>query len=429
MSGFILDNAKHTEIPASYCFSTFVLDVAERRLWSDDEAVQLVPKQFDLLLFFVANAGRVIKKAEILDAVWPDTFVEETTLARNVSWLRKLIENDGGKRLIATVPKVGYRFTPDVTSSDESGLLVVEEQTVQYTRSEETITIDSGPQQKIVHVPIAISESRRPYVIPAIVILVLAVGIAAGIGITNNLNKKSGSTIATDGSGENEQQSTLGSHTTDRTVIKIGSVVNLQNRYPNDGSYLDAWGMVFSKAEFRQVPTEKMFVSTHDDPNRDNGSGSWEITSADGKGRGEPLTVGDRIFLKNMYPNAGYLDTCGWVEHLRVFDDYSDQTAAVFTTKSSNRDNGSGTWTVRSATEAKGNPVLEEDSIALESNLNIDDTGKVHIAGFLNVTGNVKDIPAFSDYGGKSLVFTKSISPNQSIPDIWAITISRGYPK
>ena len=60
-------------------------------MWREKEAVQLVPKQFDLLLYFVANAGRVTKKNEILDAVWPDTFVEETTLARNVSLLRKLL--------------------------------------------------------------------------------------------------------------------------------------------------------------------------------------------------------------------------------------------------------------------------------------------------------------------------------------------------
>lgn len=57
-----MDDAKHVEIPASYRFGTFVLDVPERRLWREDEAIQLVPKQFDLLLFFVANAGRVTKK-------------------------------------------------------------------------------------------------------------------------------------------------------------------------------------------------------------------------------------------------------------------------------------------------------------------------------------------------------------------------------
>ncbi|MGB2753162.1 MAG: transcriptional regulator, partial [Pyrinomonadaceae bacterium] len=271
-----MDNTKHTETSAFYRFGTFVLDVPERRLWREDEAVQLVPKQFDLLLFFVANAGRVTKKNEILDAVWPDTFVEETTLARNVSWLRKLIEDDGGKRLIETVPKVGYRFTPEVRISDESETLVVEEQTVQYTRSEETITIDTDRAQNIVHVPATSSRSQRSYVTPIIVVMmVLVVGIGAAIGIVN-LNKQSGSALSADGSGKRTEPSTIGSNPNDRPAIQIGSVVNLQNRYPNDGSYLDACGEVWNKPEFRQVPTETKFVSTHIESNRDNGSGSWE---------------------------------------------------------------------------------------------------------------------------------------------------------
>jgi len=426
-SGLILDNARHQEIPASYRFGAFVLDVPERRLWRGDEAVQLVPKQFDLLLFFVANAGRVTKKNEILDAVWPDTFVEETTLARNVSWLRKLIEVDGGKRLIETVPKVGYRFTPEVTTSDESETLVVEEQTVQYTRREETITFDSGSEQTMVHVPTSSSRSRRSYVIPIMVVMVLAVGIVAGIGIVN-LNKQSGSALSTGGSGKTTQPSMIGGNTADRPAIKIGATVNLQNRYPNDGSYLDAWGTVWSKPEFKQVPTETMFVSTHNDPNRDNGSGSWEIVSANEKDNGEPLAVGDRIHLKNMYPDAGYLDACGWTEHLRVFGNFLDQTGAVFTTRSPNRDNGTGIWIVRSATKPDGTLISEGDSIAIESSYFINDAGKNRVSGFLNVTGKVKDIPAFSDYDGSRLVFTKSISYDQPIPDIWTITFSKAFP-
>ncbi len=413
----------------------------ERRLWRDDEAVQLVPKQFDLLLYFVANAGRVTKKNDILDAVWPDTFVEETTLARNVSWLRKLIEDDGlarnvswlrklieddgGKRLIETVPKVGYRFTPEVTSSDEADVLVVEEQTVQYTRSEETITIDTDTAQNIVRVPVASSRSRRSYVTPIIVVMMLlVVGIGAGIGIVN-LNKQSGSALPTDGSGKRTQRSTIGSNPTDRPAIQIGSVVNLQNRYPNDGSYLDAWGEVWSKPEFRQVPTETKFVSTHIEPNRDGGSGSWEIVSASAKDKGEPLVVGDRIHLKNMYPNAGYLDACGWTEHLRVFDKFLDQTGAVFTTKAPNRDNGTGVWIIRSSTAADGSPVFEGDNIAIESSYFINDRGENRVSGFLNVAGKITDIPAYSDYQGAKLVFTKSISFDQPIPDIWTILVSK----
>lgn len=406
-----MDNAKHVEIPASYRFGTFVLDVPERRLWRENEAIQLVPKQFDLLLYFVANAGRVTRKHEILDAVWPDTFVEETTLARNVSLLRKLLEPDGNpKQLIETVPKVGYRFTPEVTEADENNLLIVEEQTVHYFRGEETISRATSPMRRF--------SPALALVVTAILFMVLAV---SGYSVYQSVS-------AENGQGPDARavkQRSLHAATSDRNVIKIGSVVNLQNRYPNDGSYLDAWGQVWSKPEFKKVPTETMFVSTNRDPNRDNGSGSWEIVSASGKNKGQPLVVGDRVYLGNMNPNAGYLDVCGWTEHLPVFEKFVDQTAAVFTTRSPNRDNGTGTWIIRSANGEDGTPISEGDSIAIESSYFINDAGKNRVSGFLIVAGKVRDIPSFNDYDGSKLAFTQNVSFKQTVPDIWTITISK----
>ncbi len=83
----------------------------------------------------------------MLDAVWADTYIEETTLARNISWLRKkLAECADGESFIETVPKLGYRFTAEVTRSadDEENALIIEEQIVQHFRGEETITIDDA---------------------------------------------------------------------------------------------------------------------------------------------------------------------------------------------------------------------------------------------------------------------------------------------
>lgn len=408
-----MDDAKHVEIPASYRFGTFVLDVPERRLCREDEAVQLVPKQFDLLLFFVANAGRVTKKQEILDAVWPNTFVEETTLARNISLLRKLLETDGSrKQLIETVPKVGYRFTPEVTEADENNLLIVEEQTVHYFRGEETISQRSSPTRRFL--------PAFAVAVTAVLVTVLAV---SGYSVYRSVSAENEQAPG----GRGAQQRSLLTAASDQNVIKVGSVVNLQNRYPNDGSYLDAWGAVWSKPEFRQVPTQMMFVSTHIEPNRENGSGSWEIVSASGKPNGEPLVVGDRIHIKNMHPNAGYLDACGWTEHLRVFEKFVDQTGAVFTTRSPNRDNGTGVWIVRSSTAKDDSPIFEGDNIAIESSYFINDAGSNRVSGFLNVAGKVTDIPAFSDYKGSKLVFTKSTSYDQPIPDIWTITKSKAF--
>lgn len=415
------DSQKTKEL---YQFGAFQLDARERRLWREDEPLQLTPKQFDLLFYFVENAGRVAKKDELLNSVWADTFVEETTLARNVSWLRKIL----GESIIETVPKLGYRFTAEVKRPDEN-LLIIEEQTVQYTRGEETITFEDEAAEllfnkksepKTVFVPAKTARFRQSFVTPLIVIMTLTVGILAGIGLVNFNNQPKADELS-----KKTNKPIKSIDLSDKSVIKIGSIVNLQNRYPNDGSYLDAWGEVWSKPEFAQVPTETMFVSTHNNPDRDNGSGSWEIVSASGKSNGEPLVVGDRIHLKNMYPNAGYLDACGWTEHLQVFDKFTDQTGAVFTTKSPNRDNGTGIWIIRSAIGEDGTPILEGDNIAIESSYHINDVGKNRITGFLNVTGKIKDIPSFNDYDGSKLVFTQSISFNQPILDIWTITISK----
>lgn len=406
------DSSKKTK--ELYQFGGFRLDAAEHRLWRNDELIQLAPKQFDLLFYFVENAGRVTTKSELLDAVWENTFVEETTLARNISWLRqKLGERPNGESFIETVPKLGYRFTAEVNCPDENPL-IVEEQTVQYTRGEEIITFNETELTGIRE-----TKSAKSFAVSVLPILLVVLGLLAGGGYFLYLNKQKSSAESRNNAVLNRKSSKEGRQ------INIGSIVHLQNRYPNDGSYLDAWGMVWSKPEFKQVPTETMFVSTHDDPNRDNGSGSWEIVSASGKSSGEPLVDGDRIHLKNMYPNAGYLDACGWTEHLRVFDKFLDQSGAVFTTRSPNRDNGTGVWIIRSAAEEDGTPVLEGDSIAIESSYFINDKGKNRITGFLNVTGKVKDIPSFNDYDGSKLVFTKNISYNEPVPDIWTITISK----
>jgi len=421
-----MDNPKKPK--ELYRFGVFRLDAAERRLWREAEPIQLTQKQFDLLFYFVENAGRVAKKSELLDAVWADTYVEETTLARNVSWLRKLL-GDGAdsETIIETVPKLGYRFTQEVTRPNEN-TFIIEEQTVQYTRGEETITFDDEAAEaifnkksepKTVVVPSKTSRFRQSFITPIIVITALTVGILAGVGFVNFNRQSKADELS------RKTNRSINIDLSDKSVIKIGSIVNLQNRYPNDGSYLDAWGSVWSKSEFNQVPTETMFVSTHNNPDRDNGSGSWEIVSASGKSSGEPLVVGDRIHLKNMYPKAGYLDACGWVEHLRVFDKFLDQTGAVFTTKSPNRDNGTGIWIIRSATGEDGTSVLEGDSLAIESSYFINDAGKNRVSGFLNVAGKVKDITSFNDYDGSRLVFTRNISYNQPVIDIWTITISK----
>jgi TolB-like protein/DNA-binding winged helix-turn-helix (wHTH) protein len=96
-------------------FGQYRIDIAERTLFSGDHRIPLQPKVFDTLLALVQNQGRILEKNDGLEQVWPDTFVEEGSLARNVSTLRKILgETPCGEEYIETVPKRGYRFVAPV---------------------------------------------------------------------------------------------------------------------------------------------------------------------------------------------------------------------------------------------------------------------------------------------------------------------------
>jgi DNA-binding winged helix-turn-helix (wHTH) protein len=108
-----------------YRFGPFQLDVRERRVSRGPDVIPLRLKVFDTLRVLVENAGRLVTKQELLDAVWPETTVEENNLNHNVSVLRKALgERATGQQYIETVPRVGYRFVapveaavPQITSS------------------------------------------------------------------------------------------------------------------------------------------------------------------------------------------------------------------------------------------------------------------------------------------------------------------------
>src|ERR1700704_3448500 len=78
------------------------------------------PKAYKVLQFLLHNPGRVIPKDELLDAVWHDCEVSESSLTRSIAMLRRLLGDDvGAPRYIVTVPTVGYRFVSEVEVSDD----------------------------------------------------------------------------------------------------------------------------------------------------------------------------------------------------------------------------------------------------------------------------------------------------------------------
>ena len=99
----------------SYEFGAFILDGKERLLLRDGREITLTPKAFETLLLLVENSGHVLTKEELLNSLWPDTFVEEANLTNNISILRKAL-GDGSEshQYIKTVPRMGYRFVASV---------------------------------------------------------------------------------------------------------------------------------------------------------------------------------------------------------------------------------------------------------------------------------------------------------------------------
>src|SRR5690349_9879126 len=88
-----------------FVFDQYRLDPDERLLYCNGAVLPVAPKAFDILLILVTHSGRLVLKDDLMQAVWPDTCVEEGNLAQNIFVLRKLFgETAQESRYIATVP-------------------------------------------------------------------------------------------------------------------------------------------------------------------------------------------------------------------------------------------------------------------------------------------------------------------------------------
>jgi DNA-binding winged helix-turn-helix (wHTH) protein len=100
----------------SFEFGPFRLEPGERRLLRHADPMALPPKAFDLLVTLVEHGDRLLRKEELMERLWPGTFVEEVNLAQNISAIRRVL---GGSReeYIQTVAGTGYRFVAQLHSS------------------------------------------------------------------------------------------------------------------------------------------------------------------------------------------------------------------------------------------------------------------------------------------------------------------------
>ena len=105
-----------------YEFGDFQLDTGKRLLRRlDGTPVPLTSRVFDTLLYMVRHHDAVLDKERIMEAVWPNSIVEENNLAQAISKLRQVFgETPGSHSYIVTIPGRGYRFVAEVNSDDHS---------------------------------------------------------------------------------------------------------------------------------------------------------------------------------------------------------------------------------------------------------------------------------------------------------------------
>jgi Tol biopolymer transport system component/DNA-binding winged helix-turn-helix (wHTH) protein len=123
------------QIKRFYEFGVYQIDTVNRRLLCNGEAVPLKAKAVDTLLLLIQHNGEVVEKDELMNQLWPDSFVEEANLTQNIYILRKAL---GAGEYIETVPRRGYRFAAEVKEWDESSdLIVIKEKTSRSLSYEE----------------------------------------------------------------------------------------------------------------------------------------------------------------------------------------------------------------------------------------------------------------------------------------------------
>ena len=110
-----MTTSENQRVEELYEFGPFRVDPARETLLKEGVSVPLTPKTFQILLVLVRHGKEIVTKDDLMKTVWPDTFVEEANLSRNIFMLRKALgETAQDHRYIVTVPGRGYRLAENV---------------------------------------------------------------------------------------------------------------------------------------------------------------------------------------------------------------------------------------------------------------------------------------------------------------------------
>lgn len=173
-------------IKCSYEFDEFRLSTEEKVLFRGGKPVDLRPRVFQLLVALIENHGRIVEKEDLMNQVWADSFVEESSLTFTVRQLRVALGDDAHHpRFVETVPRRGYRFVAEVreVTADEfersphPGVRLnddAQSETSDDVFIDKTVDEDVNPQSA------AKSRRRRNYVVLGLVAFTLIILAISG---------------------------------------------------------------------------------------------------------------------------------------------------------------------------------------------------------------------------------------------------------
>jgi TolB-like protein/DNA-binding winged helix-turn-helix (wHTH) protein/Flp pilus assembly protein TadD len=177
-------------------FKTFRLDTANHLLWRNGDRVPVPPKNYDVLAYLVDRAGQVVTQDELLEALWPETYVNPEVLRKYILEIRKTLGDRPDKpEFIETLPKRGYRFVAPVT--EENGTrpqhlpapVVVKDEPADVIAATELVTEEKVPQETISANLVATSRSRHAWRLAAISFLAILVVATAGNYLLRSRNR------------------------------------------------------------------------------------------------------------------------------------------------------------------------------------------------------------------------------------------------
>ena len=160
-----------------YQFGPFRIDSEKELLFRGREPIPLTPKAFQILLVLLRHGSEVVNKDDLMKAVWPDSFVEEANLSRNIFLLRKALgEGPQDHRYVLTVPGRGYRLAESVQLLPISPERKEIEPNATLAETAADLSIVAATQSRI---QINVAERPRPWLIVSGVSAVVAAAALA----------------------------------------------------------------------------------------------------------------------------------------------------------------------------------------------------------------------------------------------------------